>query len=157
MGIETMFLISAGLQVASGFMQYREQKKADKANQRAYQESVRIAQEQARLDKEDAERAAQAELEAADKARSKQKMLFLKSGVMLEGSPLLVMEETRQKGEENAKNVRDSAAARANLAVRSAQANAPVSRANLFGTVVDTASGVAGSYSNMQLLKKQLG
>ena len=84
-------------------------------------------------------------------------MLFLKSGVMLEGSPLLVMEETRRKGEENAKNVRESGAARANLAVRSAQANAPVSRANLFGSVVDTASGVASSYSNMQLLKKQLG
>ena len=62
MGIETMFLISAGMQIASGFMQYREQKKADKASQRAYEESVRIAQEQARLDKQDAERAAQFEL-----------------------------------------------------------------------------------------------
>lgn len=146
MGIETMFLISAGLSVAQGFMQYREQKKADKA---ARQRS----EAEARLMEQDAERAALEEKRLAEKERRRQKMAFLKSGVTLEGSPLLVMEETRRKGEENVKNVRDSAKARANLV----RQEGSVSRANLFGTALDTASSVTNSYSNMQLMKKQLG
>lgn len=146
MGIETMFLISAAMSVASGFMEYREQKKADK-------QAKRRSEAEAALMEQDAERAALEERRMADKERRKQKMAFLKSGVLLEGSPLLVMEETRRKGEENARNVTGSAKARANL-VREEGA---VSRANLFGTALDTASSVTNSYSNMQLMKKQLG
>lgn len=158
MGLDpvTMFIASAALQVGSGLLQYSQQKKADKAEQRAYQESLKIAREQAALDKADAERAAQAELEDARKHEKLQKMLYLKSGVTLEGSPLLVMEETRAKGAENAKNIRDSAASRANLAIRGAAANKPVKRASLINTGLDVASGVTSSYTDMQLLKKQL-
>lgn len=156
MGLETVFLISAGMQVASGLMQYQQQKKADKAEKRAYQESLRIAAEQAELDRKDAERAAQAELEEAQKSEKLQRMLYLKSGVSLEGSPLLVMEETRSKGAENAKNIREGQAARANLAMRSVAANKPVSRASLVNTAMDVGKGLAGSYNDYSLLKKQL-
>jgi hypothetical protein len=156
MGIETAFLISAGLSVASGFMQYQQQKSADKAEKRAYEESIRIAKEQAALDKQDAERAAQSELEASDKARKQQMMMYLKSGVDLTGSPLLVMEETRNKGAENAKNVMDSQAARSNLAIQSASSNKPVARASLTSTIAQTGSSLAGSYNDYTLLKKQL-
>lgn len=153
----TMFIVSTGMQVASGFMQYSEQKKADKANQRAYEESVRIAKEQSEIDKKDAERAAQLELEEADRAKKLQKMMYLKSGVDIQGSPLLVMEETREKGKENAKNVLDSQAARSNLQVQSAMAKRPVSRASLINTALDVGQGVAGGYNDYSLLKKQLG
>ena len=156
MGLETMFLISAGMQVASGFMQYSQQKKADKAQKRAYEESIRIAQEQAALDKKDAERAAQLELEESERTRKIQKMAYLKSGVDLSGSPLLVMEETREKGKENAKNVIDMQKARANLQIQAAQANKPVSRANLLNTALDVGTGIAGGYNDYSLLKKQL-
>lgn len=156
MGIETMFLVSAGLQVASGFMQYQQEKKADKANQRAYQESIKIAREQAALDKADTDRAAQEELDQAHKAEHLQKMLFLKSGVDLTGSPLLVMEETRKKGAENAKNVKDSGYGRADLMVRSAKANKPINRASFLNTALDTANSVAGGYSDYQIMKKQI-
>ncbi len=152
----TMFLVSAGTQAISGIMQYSQQKKADKAERRAYEESVRIAREQAELDKKDADRAAQAELEDAQRHAKLQKMLFLSSGVDISDSPLLVMEETRNKGIENAKNVRDSAAARGNLAIRSAQANKPVSRASLITTASEVGAGIAGSYNDYSLLKKQL-
>lgn len=151
-----MFLISAGMQVVSGISGYMEQKKADKAEKRAYEESLRIANEQAALDKADADRAAQEELAESDKARKMQQMLFLKSGVDLTGSPLLVMEETRAKGAENAKNIRDSQAARSNLAIQSAAANRPVSRASLTRSIAETGSNVAGSYTDYSLLKKQL-
>lgn len=156
MGLETMFLISAGMQVASGFMQYSQQKKADKAEKRAYEESLRIAREQADLDRKDAERAAQAELEESERTRKLQKMMYLKSGVDLTGSPLLVMEETRAKGAENAKNVLDSQKARSNLAIQSVAANKPVKRASLVNTAMDVGTGLTSSYSDYSLLKKQL-
>lgn len=41
----------------------------------------------------------------ANDLRRKQKMAFLKSGVTLEGSPLLVMEGTRQRGLQNVQEV----------------------------------------------------
>lgn len=44
---------------------------------------------------------AQNEKEQSESARRAQKVAYLASGVTLEGSPLLVMEETRQKGIEN--------------------------------------------------------
>lgn len=158
MGIDpvTMMIVSAASQAIGGFMQYSEQKKADKANKRAYEESVRIAREQGELDKQEADRAARLELEDSQKHAKLQQMLYLKSGVDLTGSPLLVMEETRAKGEENAKNVRDSAASRANLAVQSAAANKPVKRASLIGTMAETAAGISGSYNDYTVLKKQL-
>lgn len=158
MGIDpfTMFIASTVIQGISGFMEYREQKKADKAERAAYNASVGVAQEQAALDQADAERAAKYEQDEADRISRVQKMQYLASGVDLTGSPLLVMEETRAKGAENAKNVRDSAAARGNLAVRSAQANVPIARASLTGTIAKTASGVASSYNDYSLLKKQL-
>lgn len=156
MGLETMFAISTGLKVVGGFMQYKEQKKADKANQQAYQASIKIAQQQAALDRADADRAAQEELDQAHKAEHLQKMLYLKSGVDLNGSPLLVMEETRKKGAENAKNVKDQGYGRASLQVQSAKANKPVKRASFLNTALDTANSVAGGYSDYQLMKKQL-
>lgn len=156
MGIETIALISAGMQVVSGIMQYSQQKKADKAAKNAYDESVNIAKQQAALDKADADRAAQQELTDAEKARKEQKMLYLASGVDLTGSPLLVMEETRKKGDENAKNIRDSQSARSNLYVQSAKANAPISRASLTNTALDVGTGLAKGYNDYSLLKKQL-
>lgn len=142
----TMFIISAGMQVAQGISQYSQQKKADKAARAA-------AEQQAALMEKDSEIAANAELAEAERHRRMQKMLFLKSGVTLEGSPLLVMEETRAKGEENAKNVREGGQARADLT----RQQGSVKRASLTSTALSTAAGISGSYSDMQILKKQLG
>lgn len=133
MGIDpvSMFLVSAGLQVASGFASYAQQKKADKAARNA-------ANEQARLMEEDADRAALQERIEADKVRKTQKIAYLTSGVDLEGSPLLVMEETRNKGEENAKNIKESGYARAKLT----REQGAVGRASLIGTLSDTVGGL---------------
>lgn len=148
MGIDpvTMFIASTALQVGSGIMQYSQQKKADKAARQA-------AEEQARLTEQDAKRAAQEELATAEATRKAQRMAYLKSGVDLEGSPLLVMEETRAKGAENAQNVTDRAKSQADLYRK----QGAVGRASLVGTLASTGSSVASSYTNMQLLKKQLG
>jgi hypothetical protein len=51
-------------------------------------------------------REAQLEQENVDDVRRRQKLAFMASGVSLQGSPLLVMEETRRKGAENVEEIR---------------------------------------------------
>lgn len=54
---------------------------------------------------------AQVEKQNAEDAERRQKLAYLASGVTLEGSPLLVMEETRRKGSENVDEILRSGAA----------------------------------------------
>jgi hypothetical protein len=68
-------------------------------------EQERVAQREARLVQED-----------ALKTERRQKLAFLGSGVTLEGSPLLVMEETRRKGLDNVNEVLMAGSAAANAA-----------------------------------------
>ncbi len=154
MGFAT--ILAVGSQVAYGFMQYSQQKNADKAEKRAYEDAQRITAEQNALDAADADRAAKEELDQSDRIRKIQKMAYLKSGVVLDGSPLLVMEETRAKGEENAKNIRDNQRSRANLNTMSTAANKPVSRASLTRTIAETGAGLANTYNDYSLLQKQI-
>lgn len=143
MGVDPISLGMMAFQAVSGFMQYSEQKKADKAaKNRAFAE--------ARLMEEDAERAALEEKRQAEHTRRVQKMAFLKSGVELSDSPLLVMEETRRRGAENAANVMSSAKAKANLV----RQEGSVKRASLFGSIAETAGGMYGTYLSSQQLKK---
>lgn len=66
---------------------------------------ARAAEQQAAMQGAEAERQAQREArfeqQNVDSMMRRQKLAYLKSGVTLEGSPLLVMEETRRKGAEN--------------------------------------------------------
>lgn len=71
------------------------------------------ADKQAELARLDAEARAREEARIALEFEERQKLAFLKSGVQLEGSPLLVLAETRRKGLENVQNVLDTGAARA--------------------------------------------
>lgn len=143
MGLETMFLISAAMQTIGGIAGYMEQRKGEK-------EAVRIAQQQAAIDKADAERAATQERIDAEKFRARQKMMFLKSGVDLSGSPLLLMEETRRKGEENARNIMESQAARSKLEIQQAK----IKRSSLLKTTTDIGTGVMDSYGQFQQRKQ---
>lgn len=133
----------AGIQVVSGFSQYSEQKKADRAARDA-------ANQQAQLTEADAAVAADKELMAAESARKSQLMAYLSSGVTLAGSPLLVMEDTRAKGKENAKNINDSAKAKADLL----RQQGSVGRASLLGTVADTGANLMGTYSSYSAINK---
>lgn len=73
--------------------------------QGAYNEQSNMAIAQGNMQAAENERVAfkqaQNEKEQSESARRAQKVAYLASGVTLEGSPLLVMEETRQKGIEN--------------------------------------------------------
>lgn len=139
----TLGYLSMGLQAASGVAQYLQQRKADAAAQAA-------AEMQAQLTLKDAATAALNEKQQADAFAKMQRMLFLKSGVTLDGSPLLAMEETRTKGATNAKNIIDQAKAKAKIY----RAQGAVSRASLVNTALDTGAGMLQSWTQMDALRR---
>ena len=71
----------------------------------------------------------------AKRVRAAQLASFLQSGVTLEGSPMLVTDETTQKGAQNALNILENAKSRSKSAVLQGQANQrAVQKADFFGT-----------------------
>lgn len=101
MGIETALaasvLIGAGSSIIGGI---------EKRNE---------AKDQASLVIQESNVQAQQELDDADRFARGQKMSYIKSGVLLSGSPLLVMADTYNKGAKNAANIRSSGASKAQL------------------------------------------
>jgi hypothetical protein len=84
-GISSIF---GGLQASQAGAEQAAFAKTQAMQQAA--ESTRVARKEAGIVAED-----------ADRTRRAQKLGFMKSGVSLEGSPLLLMEQTRMKGAEN--------------------------------------------------------
>jgi hypothetical protein len=113
MGLETVIgafsALSAVTSAVSGIQGMKEGNKQaslalEQANARGI-EQERVAQREARLVQED-----------ALNTERRQKLAYLGSGVTLEGSPLLVMEETRRKGLDNVNEVLMAGSAAANAA-----------------------------------------
>lgn len=108
--ISTGLSIFSGLSSIAGGMQqqaeagYQAELAAQQAESRAI-ELERQAAREALLAQED-----------ADETRKRQKVAYLASGVTLEGSPLLVMEETRTRGAENVAEITASGKAAASSA-----------------------------------------
>lgn len=131
-------VVAAVFQGVQAIRGYQQEKKAEKETKRANAAMMAAATEEARLNSEDAAKKALAEKQAAARVRSQQIALYLKSGVTLDGSPLLVMDETTTKGDENAKNILDTAESQNKSMLLRAQAGQqPVQRADFFGTAAD--------------------
>lgn len=121
--------------IFSSFKQFSAQNAAADAQERANAASMKMAQEQARLTKEDAAFQAEQERKDAAKVRSQQIALYMKSGVTLDGSPMLVTSETTQKGEENAANIiRNAESTAQSLILRGKAGQQYVQRGDFFGT-----------------------
>ena len=133
-----------GLQAVSGLLEYQQAKRADSVAKKTAYAEANILEADSRV-------AAREELLMADKAKHSQAMAYLKSGVDLAGSPLLVMEETRNKGIENMQNTLDSAKRKASLI----RMQGSVKRASLVNTALSTGVGMNNTYLNSQLLKQQ--
>lgn len=110
--LSTGFSVLSGVSSLIGGMQQKQEAKNQAAL--ATQEARMQAAEQVRL----ADREARFEQENADKTRRAQKLAYLKSGVTLEGTPFLALEETRRRGKENVDEIlaAGSAGSRAALA-----------------------------------------
>jgi hypothetical protein len=97
--LSTGFSVLSGLSSFMGGMQAKGESKIQAANAKA--DAAKRGAEEARL----AAREADLTQQEADSIRKRQKVAYLKSGVSLSGSPLLVMEETRRKGKENVNEI----------------------------------------------------
>ena len=139
MGLDVALFALQAVSAVKGFV---DERKAAKAQKRANAAAMAASEEEARLAREDAEFAATQERKEAARLRGQQIALFLKSGVTLDGSPLLTTNETRDQGERNAQNTIDNAESRArSLILRGQAGQKPIQQADVFGT----ASTVLGS------------
>lgn len=91
----TLGTLGAGLSALSGIQQMQA---GNAQAKNAYADAAANIKEQTRQ----ATQQAYQEKQAAEGSRRHQKLAYLKSGVSLAGSPLMVLEETRQRGLSNA-------------------------------------------------------
>lgn len=139
MGLETaLFAISA----ASAVKGMIDQRGAEKAQKRANEASMAAAQEESNLTRQDAAFSADQERKEAARVRGQQIAAFLKSGVTLDGSPLLLTSETTDQGNRNAQNTIDNAESKSrSIMLRGQAGQKNVTSADYFGT----AASVLGS------------
>jgi len=113
LGTDTLSSLSTGLSIFSGLSSvaggFAARGEAEKQSELALQQAGRRAAEEERV----AFRQAELEEERADRVRRKQKVAYLASGVTLEGSPLLTMEETTRRGAENVEEIKKAGSASA--------------------------------------------
>ena len=113
-----------------------------------------LALSQASLRGVEAERVAQREAkfaqeEALDTER-RQKLAYMASGVTLEGSPLLVMEETRQRGIDNVDEILKSGQAASQAAAMEGRIQASTYKASGRQKFVSGITSAAGSFGGLQ-------
>lgn len=132
MGLETALF---AFQAASAVSGYLNQRQAAKQQKRANAAAMAAAAEEAKLIREDAAYQADQERKEAARVRGQQIAAYLKSGVTLDGSPLLTITETVDQGERNARNTIDNAESRARSTILRGQASQqPITRPDIFGT-----------------------
>ena len=132
MGIETAILAATVGSAISGFV---NQRSAAKQQKKANAAGMAAAEQEAKLTRADAAERARAEQLDARRVRSQQLSLYLKSGVTLDGSPMLVGKETIARGAQNAKNIMTNADYQANsILLRGKASQQPIQKADFFGT-----------------------
>lgn len=101
------------------------------------------ANQQAKNAQQEAE--AQARIEARNniEAEARQKVAFLSSGVSLEGSPLVVLQETQSRGDVNIDNIIDSGE-------RQASSISSSGRQALFGGLTSAAGTAVGGFQDFK-------
>lgn len=146
MGVDPISLALIAATTLSSFQGYQSEQASAKAQERSNAAAMRQAQEESRLIKEDAVYAANKERQEAQRLRSQQIMQFMKSGVTLDGSPLLTLQETEEESEQNIENILQNANSRARSARLRGQASQGfVQQADLFGAVARPLGAAAGA------------
>lgn len=149
MGIESAIGPIIGL--ISGISSAGVQRKVGETEREAFFEEARAVQLQGALAREEAETEAGRVAEADVKAQAKQSVAFLKSGVSLVGSPLLVQAEARAESAEFTGSIRKRGEAQSNVAFARAQALRGRGRAALLTrTAQGTATGIEAISSFVQ-------
>lgn len=79
----------------------------------------------------------------------RQKLAFLASGVTLEGSPLLVMEETRKRGAENIEEIEKAGSARSAAQIAEGRSTAQAAKASGRRALIGGITGGLGTLSRL--------
>ena len=128
----SLLALSAGAQIFSGMAALRSaDAEAGVQRQQAELASMEANEEAARTERD------------AESFRKRQKILFLKSGVALEGSPLLILEETQRNAQKEADAIRKQGVARFSLGQQRAKQAPRKGRAALLGSVGEAFSSIA--------------
>lgn len=143
MGVMTaLAAVAATAAVAGGIQGHREgEKQADRAEAQAAAraaETKRVTERQTTLEQRD-----------IAKTLDRQKLAFLASGVTLEGSPLLVMEETRRRGAENIEEIQKAGAAGSAAQLEEGRAVAEAAKTSGRQALIRGIAGGAGSLSRL--------
>lgn len=137
----TLGTLGTGLGLLSGVQQFAAGNQQAKNAYAQTAESIREQTRQSTLN-------AYNEKQAAESARRQQKLAYLKSGVSLSGSPLMLLEETRQKGISNATAITASNAAYTNAAgVQAGQQASDAYSAGRMG-FINGVTGVLSKYAD---------
>lgn len=116
--------VSAGSTVAAG-----------RAQQEAFDREAALQEEQGRIARREAGIEAERTATERRKFLARQKLAFIKNGVSLEGSPLLVLEETRSESQKEVDAIIKSGNAQQRLFFRKAAISRSKGRAAILGSV----------------------
>lgn len=133
---------SMGASVYSGY----QQNKAAKAEAAALNDQANLAQAEA-------SRSADIAQQENDRLRRSQKLAFIKSGVSLEGSPLLLLEQTRQFGKEQVQSILSRGQAQAGVLSTQASQAKNQGRAALVGGIGSAAQAGLNTFAQIGALK----
>lgn len=148
---DTIGNVTQGITAIQSYLADRE---AAKQTKKANAAMMKAAETEAALAKQDAAQRADAARKDAMRFRSQQIASYLKSGVTLDGSPMLVADETRYQGNQNAENITANAdySSRA-MMLRAEGSRQYVRKADILGTtfgVLGSASKAVDSYNKAQ-------
>lgn len=124
--------LSVGAQIFSGI-----------SAQKAADTEASLQREQAELASTEANEEASRVEREAESFRKRQKIMFLKSGVAIEGSPLLILEETQREAQKEADAIRQRGVAQFDLGQARAKQTSRRGRAALIGSVGQAVSSTA--------------
>ena len=113
------------------------------ASNRASRREAKAQKKQGNLAAEEAELESQRQQEAGRRLQSKQSLAFLKSGVSLQGSPLLVLQDTERETNAQAASTRRAGSARRRLLRDSASNTKARGTAGVFKATGSAAYNVA--------------
>lgn len=130
--------VGAVTQGVSAIQSYLSQRDAEKETKRANAAMMKAAETEAALAKMDAAQKADAARRDAARVRSQQIAAYLKSGVTLDGSPMLVTDETDYMGKRNADNLVTNAGYSAkSILLRAEASKQSVKKSDIWGTAFD--------------------
>lgn len=141
MGVETVLIASAVVGAGGGIFSGIEANKAARKQAGIYTEQASAAEEAGRFEEAQA-------IRDFDTLLGEQKLSFAASGRSLEGSPLLILDQTIKDKETEVANIRRNTAREASQFRSAAKESKRAGRNALYSSIIGGVSGGAKSYAS---------